>query len=187
MFDGIHRWQGISILLVFAAGLFTGPAAGGSDAAEVQLSGSGETVLTGRPGEVYRLPGEEIFIAFNGQRLPHVRFGNPEFQDGPDNLNSLPLRGELTIQGRNRAYLLSFLECRTETRFTDVLETWITDCDVSVVTREASGERNMPDEVTRRYWLDESKSAEYRRPWEGMLMREMPIHSDPFLKAFPGR
>jgi len=101
----------------------------------------GEKTIVVKPGQNdYTLADGETKILFSNSgsstSVPDVVFGDRYNLNDIHNINYLPIRREIAFYNKGFFILLKNLGCKTETRFTDVLEVWVTECIILTTSRQ---------------------------------------------------
>lgn len=102
---------------------------------------AGEKTIIVKPGQtdLTLIDGEtKILFGNSGSStaVPDVVFGNQYSLNDIHNINYLPIRKELSFYNKGYFIALKNLGCKTETRFTDVPEVWVTECSIQITSRQ---------------------------------------------------
>lgn len=94
------------------------------------------------------LPDESIVLAdgetrirlsfYGGYGVPDVIFGESYIFNDIHRINYLAIRGTVSFYRNGYFFQLENKGCNTEDRFTDVRETWVTDCSIQILSERAS-------------------------------------------------
>lgn len=103
---------------------------------------AGEKIITVKPGQtdLTLIDGDtKILFGNSGSStaVPDVVFGNQYSLNDIHNINYLPIRKEVSFYNKGYFIALKNLGCKTETRFTDVPEVWVTECSLQITSGQA--------------------------------------------------
>lgn len=110
------------------------------------------------PGE-YTLADGETTILFGSNSVPDLVFGKYYSLNDIHNINYLPIRDEVSFY--NKGFLISLKNqgCKTENRFTDVPEVWVTDCSIQVTSIKENAPTKQLDAFNRAFVTNVSYSG----------------------------
>jgi len=101
----------------------------------------GEKTITVKPGQTdYILADGETRILFDNSgsptAVPDVVFGDRYSLNDIHTINYLPIRKEVSFYNKEFFIALKNIGCKTETRFTDIPEVWVTECSIQVTSKQ---------------------------------------------------